>query len=370
MELFLSAGDPSGDNAAARVIESLRESQQELTFYGLGHARLASLGQEQFADRSKLAVLGFWEVARHWWFFRCLMQKCVNEIKSRRPKAIVLVDYPGFNLRLAKRIKKLGIPIIYYISPQVWAWGHRRVAEIRELVDLMLVILPFEENFYSNSGVNSKFVGHYLLEDIPSEYISSSPPHSVSRLCLLPGSRSQEVQRMLPSMLKAAQKFNHRYGVSSVVAGLSDVFDYEKAISPYSDDGITVMYDKPRQCIFESDIVLTASGTATLEAGIIGRPMVVVYKTGFVTYQIARQLISLDKIALVNLVVGEKLVPELIQRKASSEQIVKELARFMDNKKYYELVKERLYNIPKMLGGAGSSARAARLIHKYLEEGH
>ncbi|RKX28332.1 MAG: lipid-A-disaccharide synthase, partial [Candidatus Zixiibacteriota bacterium] len=256
MEIFLSAGDPSGDNAAARLINSMREHDSKLSLFGLGHSRLAELGQMQLAEGNQLAVLGFWEVARHWRFFRRLMLKCVDEIKRRRPNAIVLVDYPGFNLRLAKRVKKLGIPIIYYISPQVWAWGHRRVAEIRELVDLMLVILPFEEDFYCNSGVNARFVGHYLLEDIPSEYISSSPPLT-GRLCLLPGSRPQEVHRMLPSMLVAARQFNRKYNTEAVVAGLSGIFDYEKIIAPYMADRISVEYDNPRQCIFDSNIVLT-----------------------------------------------------------------------------------------------------------------
>ncbi|MBU8934506.1 MAG: lipid-A-disaccharide synthase [candidate division Zixibacteria bacterium] len=368
MELFLSAGDPSGDNAAARLIQSIKAQDSGFRFFGLGHSRLAALGQEQLAESNRLAVLGFWEVARQWRFFRRLMYRCVEEIERRRPEAIILVDYPGFNLRLAQRVKKLGIPIIYYISPQVWAWGKRRVSQIRELVDLMLVILPFEEDFFRGHDIPVKFVGHYLLEDIPPEYISSSPPEA-NRLCLLPGSRPQEVHRMLPTMLETARILNHRYDTKAVVAGLSGVVDYEKMASPYAADGITVEYDDPRRCIFESDLALTASGTVTLETGIIGRPMVVIYRTGFITYQIARRLIALDKIALVNLVAGEKLVPELIQQEASPVRISEELTKFMDDRQRYESVREHLCRVPEMLGGVGASDRAARLILDHLREG-
>lgn len=176
--LFLSAGDPSGDNAAGRLAMALKRLVPQLSIFGLGGERLKQLGQEQLAGGADLAVLGFWEVAKRYLFFRKLFYQCVDEITRRRPAAAILVDYPGFNLRLARKIKPLGIPIIYYISPQVWAWGKRRLFQIKQLVDLMLVILPFEKEFYDESGVAAHFVGHHLLEDIPREYISSPIPIS------------------------------------------------------------------------------------------------------------------------------------------------------------------------------------------------
>jgi len=186
--LFISAGDPSGDNATARVIEALQKQHPGLKFFGLGGPRLKVLGQEQLADSSDLAVLGFWEVARRYFFFRRLFHRCVEAIREFRPLAVVLVDYPGFNLRLAREVKRLGIPVIYYISPQVWAWGRKRLRRIRESVDKMLVILPFEEVFYEEHGIDCEFVDHYLLEDIPGDYIASDPPGN-RQLALLPGSR-------------------------------------------------------------------------------------------------------------------------------------------------------------------------------------
>ncbi|NOY88628.1 MAG: lipid-A-disaccharide synthase, partial [FCB group bacterium] len=298
-------------------------------------------------------------------FFSRLLKHCEEEIKKRRPQVIILVDYPGFNLRLAKRVKSLGIPIIYYISPQVWAWGKRRVKIIREVVDLMLLILPFEEKFFASHGLNCHFVGHYLLEEIPEEYISSPIPPQ-TQIALLPGSRKQEIELMLPSMLETAKRFNNKYSTKAVVAGIKELFDYDKYLKNYSEDNITISYDNTYKTIYDSRLVLTASGTATLETAIIGRPMVVVYKTGFLTYWIARYLLKLDKIALVNLTLNEKVVPELIQYDANAKKMFLELEKFYNNARYFEAVKKRLGQVPQLLGGKGASERAAQLIYEFL----
>jgi lipid-A-disaccharide synthase len=363
--LFISAGDPSGDIAVSRVVSALRDESDRFKVFGLGGPRLKQLGQDQLAEPSDLAVLGFWEVAKRYFFFRNLFQRCVEEITRRRPKAILLVDYPGFNLRLAKKIRPLGIPIIYYISPQVWAWGKGRLPQIRELVDRLLVILPFEEAFYRDHDISCQFVGHYLLEDIPAEYVGSTSPGN-KRLALLPGSRPQEIERMLPSMLETAARMHRAHGMTSTVAAIKDTYDYESICGGYSSHGVKVEYDNPRRVIFESDLVLTSSGTATLETGIIGRPMVVVYKTGALTYMIARRLVKLDKIALVNLVLGEKAVPELIQHEATPARMAAELGRYLTDDEYRRTVTRSLHRVPSLLGGRGASQRVADAIREYL----
>lgn len=358
---FLSAGDPSGDNASARLVEELTGRLQGLSLFGLGGPRLRQGGQEQLAEPADLAVLGFWEVAKRFRFFQKLMARCVNEIRSRCPDCVILVDYPGFNLRLAKRIRALGIPVIYYISPQIWAWGHKRLPLIRECVDLMLLILPFEQQFYEGTGVNSRFVGHYLLEDIPAEQISSQPPIDGS-LALLPGSRQQEVERMLPVMLQTARQFKERHGARAVVAATRNGYDYESALKKYQADDVTLAYDDARRVIHDSVLVLSASGTATLEAAIIGRPMVVVYKTGNITYQIARRLIKIDKIGLVNLVLNDKVAPELIQHEATPDKMMAALSQLYTDDERYGATCVRLNEVPSLLGGRGASARAASMI--------
>jgi len=364
--IFLSAGDLSGDNASAKLVASLKKLYPQSNFFGLGGSKLKALGQLQLAEPEDLAVIGFWEVAKRFRFFSRLLKHCTEEIKKRRPQAIILVDYPGFNLRLAKRVRSLGIPIIYYISPQVWAWGKKRVKTIKEVVDLMLLILPFEEKFFVSYGTNCHFVGHYLLEEIPKEYISS-PISQKKQIALLPGSRKQEIELMLSPMLETAKKFNNKYNTKTVVTGIRGLFDYDKYLKNYSDDNITIGYDSPYKTIYESQLVLTASGTATLETAIIGRPMVVVYKTGFLTYWIARYLLKLDKIALVNLTLDEKVVPELIQYDANAEKMFLELEKFYNNSQYFESVKKRLNQVPQLLGGKGASQRAAQLIYEFLK---
>ena len=363
--LFISAGDLSGDNAMARVLAELGSRKPGLRTFGLGGEKLKGLGQEQLADGKEIAVIGFWEVAKKIRYFSRLMDQCAKEIERRKPNCIVLVDYPGFNLRLARKVRHLKIPIVYYISPQVWAWGGKRVGEIRELVDQMLVILPFEEKFYRNTGVQAEFVGHYLLEDIPKEYVGSSAPGR-NQIALLPGSRPQEVERMLPPMLDAARELHRSHGITAAVAAMSRTYDYDSICRDYVSSGVKVIYDDPRRVMYESDLVLTSSGTATLEAGIIGRPMVVVYRTGMITYLIARNLVKLDKIALVNLVLDEKVVPELIQNEANSVRMVDETEKYLRNDEYRLAVTRSLARVPALLGGMGASARAAEAIGEYL----
>lgn len=364
--IFISAGDPSGDNAGSLLLAAIKKKSSGAVFFGLGGKRMLKEGQEQFTESSRLAVMGFWEVVRHYIFFRELFHRCIEEIKRRRPRVAVLIDYPGFNLRLAREVKKLGIPVIYYISPQVWAWGRGRVKEIKKNVDRMLVILPFEKEFYHQLGLECEFVGHYLLEEIPAEYISSEIPTD-AQIALFPGSRTQEIRRLLPPMLDAAVIINKEYGIKAVVAGVEGAFDYESLLNLNADSGVSLIYNDPRKVMFESSMVLTKSGTATLEAAIIGRPMIVAYKTSFITYQIARNLITLDKIALVNLVLGEKIVPELIQSKANSSNMYSELVKLRDNKEYCGNIKRELERVPSLLGGRGASERAADIILSFAK---
>ena len=363
--LFISAGDPSGDNAVARVAACLRTTFPALELVGLGGPRLAGLGQRQLARPEDIAVLGFWEVARRYPYFRRLFHACLDEIKQHRPNAVVLVDYPGFNLRLAAQVKKLGIPVIYYVAPQVWAWGRGRLRLMRNCVDRLLVILPFEESFFKDHGIDCTFVGHYLLEDIPPQFIASPLPGGRT-LALLPGSRRQEVHRMLGPMLDAAGLICRRHGWQATLAAIRSIDDYEAACARHDASSVAIRYDDARRAMYEADLVLTASGTATLEAGIIGRPMVVVYKTGLITYQIARQLVTLDRIALVNLVLGSRVVPELVQGQATPERMASELERYLADVGYREQVQEKLRAVPSLLGGSGASQRAADEIARFL----
>ncbi len=318
-------------------------------------------GQEQIVDSSLLSVMGFWEVAKRYFFFRRLMHDTIDHIKRKRPSAVVLVDYPGFNLRLAQKVKLLGIPIIYYISPQIWAWGGNRIHQIKQLVDLMLLILPFETEIYDKAGVRNKFVGHYLLDDIRDEFIKAPYDYKSNLIALLPGSRPQEVDRMLPTLLASAKLLNSNGEYRFAVAGVEGNIDY----SSYLDKcpvNAELIQGKTRELIMDSRLVITSSGTATLETGIIGRPMIVIYKTGGITYRIARRLVKLDKIALINISADKKIVPELIQSEANPRNIAQSAQSILENREKTDQIIRDLNSTADKLGGAGGSKAAAEAI--------
>lgn len=364
--IFLSAGDHSGDVAASLLVDALRARMPDLKLFGLGGEKLRKQEQEQFADGNDLAVMGFWEVAKRFAYFRSLLNKCAQEIETRRPDAVILVDYPGFNLRLAKRIRKTGIPIIYYISPQVWAWGKKRIPEMRELIDLLLVILPFEVPFFTEHKINATFVGHYLLEDIPEQMISSPVP-TKGHLALLPGSREVEIKRILPLMLEVARAWHLQTGENSVVAAIRGKFPYEESIEPHK-DYVRIEYDNAREVVYKSTSVVVASGTATLECGIIGRPMVIVYKTGRITWEIAKRLVTITSVGLVNLTLGKKVVPELLQHEATPEKVLVELGNMKEGTTVRQAMLSEFKLLPQILGEKGASSRAAESIVTLLDK--
>jgi lipid-A-disaccharide synthase len=230
----------------------------------------------------------------------------------------------------------------------------------------MLLILPFEAELYETAGVPNEFVGHYLIEDIPDDLVASEPPAD-GYLALLPGSRPQEIQRHLHPMLETAAEFCRRHDTRAVVAGIRGAHDYEAELERSGGGRVHVVYDDSRNVIGEARLVLTSSGTATLETAIIARPMVVIYKTGWITYQIARKLVRLDKIALANLVLDEKVVPELIQSEANPRAMLNELERYMNDSDYLDDVTGRLKKTAAVLGGSGASARAAEAIGRFIK---
>ena len=366
IDIFVSAGDPSGDIAGGHLLKQLIEINNNCRFFGLGGRRMAALGQEQFVPGDKLAVIGFWEVAKKFSFFKNLLENTVREITVRRPKAIILIDYPGFNLRLAKKIKALNIPIIYYISPQIWAWGGKRIKLIKKLVDLMLVILPFEKDIYDRVGLKNKFVGHYLLDDIPPEYIKAPYNIESDLISLLPGSRPQEIEKMLPVLLDTARLLQKEKKWRFAVAAIEGNFDYQKYLNNI-DFPIEIQKGKTRELIAQSRLVITSSGTATLETGIIGRPMIVIYKTGTITYLIARSVVKLDMIALINISAGKKIVPELIQSFASPANIADETQKILDNPQAALNIVSQLNQVTDNLGGSGVAKRAAQAVWEFIK---
>jgi len=366
MSIFISAGDPSGDIAGYHLLRNLRQFNEPTCFFGLGGRRMASMGQEQLVPGDQLAVLGFWEVAKRFRFFQKLLTRAAEQIEERQPRAIVLIDYPGFNLRLAEKVRSLNIPIIYYVSPQIWAWGGKRIGTIKRLVDMMLLILPFETEIYEKAGVRNRFVGHYLLDDIEAGLIKAPYNAGSDLVALLPGSRPQEVEKMLPVLAATAGILAESGKWRFAVAAVEGNIDYRAYLADATVP-IEIVRGKTRELIAESRLVLTSSGTATLETGIIGRPMVVIYRTGRLTYMIARRLVTLDKIALINITAGRKLVPELIQNDANPKTIAAQARKLLDDAFLSSEIVRELNRVTDSLGTSGAGERAAAAVREYIK---
>jgi len=366
--IFISAGDPSADIPGKNLIAEMLRPCPALTVFGLGGPHMQGAGLEPLADHKKLAVMGFWEIIPNIVFFRNLLDRCANEIRRRRPRAVVLIDYPGFNLRLAKKLKDMDVPVIYYISPQIWAWGGRRIELIRETIDRLLVIFPFEVEFYKKKGIDARFVGHPIAEtyrDFPDKQTcrrSIGVSDQTPLIALLPGSRSQEVSRMLPAMMDAADDMI-RYvdRVAFVVAGVDSIEreTYDRIIGRRD---IPLFVHRTPELINGADLVITSSGTATIEAAYFTTPMVVVYKTGFLTYRIAKRLIRLDSIGMVNIVAGRNVAPELIQGRANGRTIAREAIAIMRNRERYESIVKELATVRDRLGQGDAARQAVNAI--------
>lgn len=369
--LLMVAGEASGDMHSARLLSEIRDLQPDICAFGMGGAELREAGLEVLADSEEISVVGISEALKVLSRAREIFQQLVSEVEIRDTGAAVLVDSPDFNLRLAKVLKQQGRKIVYYISPQVWAWRQGRVRLISKVVDKMLVVLPFEVDFYRSHGIDATYVGHPLVDEVPRlEHVwdSEQEPAGPFSIALLPGSRKSEVESILPTLLEAARQLGRHFEVrlklikaSSLERGFLETF--------VESSGLTVEYVE--ECRFAalatSHLALCASGTATLEVGLIGTPMIVVYKVRPWTYLLGRFLVRLPNVSLVNLVLEDRVVEELIQRRARPSAICQEAVRLLTNQDRIRRMRFSLENLWIRLGESGASRRAANEVVRYLE---
>lgn len=366
--VMILAGEASGDRHGADLIRELKRINPNLSFFGMGGDRMKAEGADLFFHISQTSIMGFAEVIRHLPFIFHMNRTLEQAATDRQPVFAILIDYPGFNLRFAKFLKGLGVPVVWYIAPQVWAWGKGRLRDIRKYVDLMLCILPFEEPFFRKAGIRAHFVGHPLVEQIQvtssvsSFLLSAGLPTDRPVIGLLPGSRNQEVRSLLPVMVSALLPLIRQGKVSAVVAGVDHL--PEAVYHPAGEAGIPVIYGKVHELMSHSTLAVVASGTATLETALCGTPLIVVYKTSWLTYLIGRYIIRLDRISLVNIIPDERLVPELIQQDANPDSIRKKVLEWLDNPEHREGVRDRLLILKKQLGSSSASRQAAALIQE------
>jgi len=364
------AGEASGDLHAAKLIRELGQIAPGLAASGIGGPALEKAGVELLFRSEDLALVGFSEVLGKLGHIWRALRGLTAHLKTTRPDLVILVDFPDFNFRLAKAAKRLGLKVLYYISPQVWAWRQKRAQVLARLVDHLAVVFPFEQAFYAGVAPDLPvtFVGHPLLDEEEEWLLRAREPLPVPAgaelIGLLPGSRKSEIDRLLPLLLKAAAILRHKrphlHFVLPVAPGLA-----QAALDPHLEahplPGLTVLPGRAAQVMAQSRLLLVASGTATLQAALAEAPMVVVYKTGALNYALASRLVKVPHIAMPNLIVGRDLLPELIQGQATPEALASRGLELLENDAARQRMILGLKEIRGRLGGAGASRRAAEL---------
>ena len=374
-KLMIITGEVSGDLIGASLLRELKSLKPDLKVTGIGGDKMKSAGMELIYHTDQMAFLGFVEVVKHLPFIRKAQKKLIDVIRKEEIGCVVLIDYPGFNLSIAKKLKPLGVKIVYYVSPQLWAWAEGRVKKIRKLVDKMLVVFPFEVDFYKKENVNVEYVGHPLLERI-NQYKFLSRDEFFSKfsldkekeiLLVMPGSRKQEVKKIFPGVIKAAHRLAADFNLQVVVSRSKNIDEKYFQQASGLEKFITIE-DHNYELMKYSHFGIIKSGTSTLEAGFFTLPMIVVYKTSPLTYLIGKSLIKLDRIGMVNILLDEMVVPELIQNEANSENIFNTASKILSDDKTYEKMKYKLGNVKEKLGSDGASLKAARSILEIMNE--
>ncbi|ATB48975.1 lipid-A-disaccharide synthase [Corallococcus macrosporus] len=375
--ILVVAGEASGDTHAAELVAALRARRPDLTFFGMGGARLAAQGVEQLFDAREVSVMGITEVLPRIPRILQILKGLAQAAADRRPDVAILVDIPDFNLRLAKKLKALGIPVAYYVSPMIWAWRRGRVRTIKRLVDRMLCILPFEEEFYREAGVSARYVGSPVVEQVPASDTATAFRERLGlakeapTLALLPGSRMSEIRRLLPDMVEATKRLAAERPGLQVVVPVAPTIDRAEITSRFEGSGVTPILVEGRapEVVGASDAAVVASGTAVLEAGLMQRPLVVVYRVSLITYWVGRLMLKVAFVSLINLLAGRRVVPELLQGEMTPERIAEEVRRVWMPGAPREEMLQGLAEMRGRLGETGAAARAAESVLELLPPG-
>ena len=373
-KIFLVACEASGDLHGAHLISEIQKLAPGTVFCGIGGAKMQAAGMTIFNDLTKISALGFSDVLRNYFKYLKIFNATLADIAREKPDAVILIDSPAFNLRLAKKLPA-NVPALYYISPQLWAWGKRRIHIVKKHIREMLVILPFEKEFYEKEGVAVKFVGHPLLDAIPELPETSALRKKLGieagkkAIGLFSGSREKEVKRILPVMLRSAALL--RKELPEIVFYISrshnvraEVYDAILAQETVEVHSLEAPF---YELVKAMDFALVTSGTATLETALIGTPFFLLYKTGWSTYLLGKHLIKVPYLGLVNLLAADKVVPEFIQQDAHPETIAHEARVFLQNPELQQKMKSEFLQTREMLGEKGASARAAKEVCNFLE---
>lgn len=373
--IIVITGEASGDAHAGRMISELKQLRPDIAVRGIGGDSMRAAGAEIMVDFSELAVMGIVEVLKCYQQIKNIFNQLVLELKTNKPDLLVLVDYPGFNLKLAKQAKKLGIPILYYISPKVWAWRAGRVRTIKKYVDKMAVLFPFEVPIYQNAGVPVSCVGHPLVDAVKNLLTSKQAKIKMGLklnrriIGLFPGSRRSEIDNLLPVMLDAAERVQQRHSNVDVVLPVAPGIDkkYLNTILAKSSIPVKVVDDNFYQLTAACDAIVAASGTVTLEIALLAVPHFIAYRVSPISYHILRRLIKIPYVGLCNIVTGKPVVLELLQNDVTAERLEKELTALLTDPNSKSKAEKILQQVLTALGPSGGAYNAAHEILNMLD---
>jgi len=372
---MIIAGEESGDMHGARLIKELKNIDPTINIFGIGGDKMIDAGMDAQFNIKQMAFLGFIEVIRHLPFINKVKRRLIKKIYEESIDTIVLIDYPGFNLNLAKQLHKSGKKIIYYISPQIWAWGLGRIRKIRKLITKMIVVFQFEEKLYLDEGIDVEYVGHPLIEQIENYPFSSKKElfkklgldERKEILLILPGSRKHEINKIFPECIKAAERISNEYNMQTVVACSENINE-----SIFSKLSLQTNYTIAKGFTYDlmkyASFGIIKSGTSTLEAGYFQLPFIVVYSANVLTYWLGKKLVKINNIAMANIILGENVVDELIQADLNSANIYLKSSVILKDKEIYNRIKIKLGKLKEILGGVGASRKSAILIYNLLNE--
>lgn len=374
--VLIVAGEKSGEAYGAGLVREFKTIEPSARFFGIGGKRMESEGVDVLFPMDDLAVVGIVEIVSQIPRIRKIFRRIQEEVKARTPEAAVLIDSPDFNLRLAKKLKKLGVPVLYYISPTVWAWRRGRLRTIKKNVTEMLLIFPFEEAIYKNGGIPARFVGHPLLERIRiafgrEEFCRKYGLDPKKKLItLLPGSRATEIRFHLPVLVRTMEKMRREWAAQFVLVQADHLDeDFYRRFLPQGLPGLTTVRRDAYEAMAAGDLVLSACGTANLEAALVGTPLVAFYRLSPLTYIFGVKFVRIKNYSIVNILAGDRIIPELIQRRFTPENLFQEAKRILASPDIQAAMKERFQQIRSSLGEAPASKNAAFELDKLLGKG-
>ena len=374
-KILIIAGEASGDLHGSRLVRSMKAQDPTLTFYGVGSRNMRDAGVSLLADASAISVVGATEVLSHIGAIYTVYARLKRFLREERPDLLILIDFPDFNICVGKAAKKLGVPILYYISPQVWAWRKGRVHTLAKLVTAIMVVFPFEVELYRKAGVDVRFVGHPLADVVKSEHTREQARKILGvrqegrTVALLPGSRSNEIMHLLPDMLKAAAILKLRFPDIQYLLPVAPTLAHELVERYVAESGlaVSIIDGKVYDVLRASDAAIVTSGTATLETGLMAVPMVIVYRMSKLSYLIGRLFIHVKHIGLVNIVAGRTVVPELIQNDVTPEKMAGAIGSLLADQEKLRSVESDLMQVRAQLGAGGASERAASVARELIE---